>query len=67
MDFLLSIIRDLPNTGLRMELAESATRSSGRSSVDVMTMLLIAFDSTTIHDTTFVYQHVLNAGLYDFE
>ena len=46
------------------KLAESATRSSGRSSVDIMTILLIAFDSTTIHDTTFVYQHVFNAGLY---
>ena len=30
----------------------------------IMTILLIAFDSTTIHDTTFVYQHVFNAGLY---
>ena len=38
--------------------------SSGRGSVDVMTILLIAFDSTTNHDATFVYQHVFNAGLY---
>ena len=29
-----------------------------------MTILLIAFDPATIHDTTFVYQHVFNAGLY---
>ena len=51
---------------LRMDskLAELATRSSGRSSVNTMTILLIAFDSTTIHDTTFVYQHVFSAGLY---
>ena len=27
-------------------------------------LILIAFDSTTIHDTTFVYQHVFNVGLY---
>ena len=46
------------------KLAESATWSSGRSSVDAMTILLIAFDSTPIHDTTFVQQHVFNAGLY---
>ena len=46
------------------KLAESAKRLSGRSSVKLMTILLIAFDSTTIHDTTFVYQHVFNAGLY---
>ena len=29
-----------------------------------MTILLIAFDSTTTHETTFVYQHVFNAGLH---
>ena len=29
-----------------------------------MTILLIAFDSTTIHNTMFVYQHVFKAGLY---
>ena len=29
-----------------------------------MIILHIVFDSTTIHDTTFVYQHVFNAGLY---
>ena len=33
------------------KLAESATWSSGRSSVDTMTILLIAFDSTPIHYT----------------
>ena len=37
---------------------------AGRSSVDIMTILLIAVDSTTIHHTTFVHQHVFNAGLY---
>ena len=46
------------------KLAESATWSRGRSSVDIMTILLIACDSTTIHDTACVYQHVFNAGLY---
>ena len=30
--------------------AESATWSSGRSSVDEMTILLISFDSTSIHE-----------------
>ena len=29
-----------------------------------MTILLIAFDSTPIHYTTFVKQHVFNAGLF---
>ena len=29
-----------------------------------MTILLTAFDSTTIHDTTFVYRYVFNARLY---
>ena len=46
------------------KLTEPATRSSGRISVDVMIILMIAFDSITIHDTTFVYQHVFNARLY---
>ena len=49
---------------IALKSAESATRSSGRNSVDIMTILLIAFDSTTIHDTAFVYQHVFNVGLY---
>ena len=43
------------------KLAKSATCSSGKSSVDIMTILLITFDSTSIHDTTFVQQHVFNA------
>ena len=49
---------------ITLKLAESATRSSGRSSVAIMTILLIAFASTTTHDATFVYQHVFHAGLY---
>ena len=57
-------IKSLRMDFITLKLAESVTRSSGRSSVDIMTILLIAFDSTTIHDTTFVYQHVFNAGLY---
>ena len=32
------------------KLAESATWSSGRGSVDKMTILLISFDSTSIHE-----------------
>ena len=61
--------RKLPKA-LKMDLitlfksAESATWSSGRSSVAVMTILLIAFDLTPINDTTFVEQHVFNTGLY---
>ena len=49
-----------------MKLLHAATRSSGRSSVHVMTILLIAFDSTMIQDTRskFVYQHVFKARLY---
>ena len=35
------------------KLAESATWSNSRSSVDIMTISLIAFDSTTTHDTMF--------------
>ena len=30
----------------------------------MMTILLMAFDLTPIHDTTFVQQLVANAGLY---
>ena len=45
-------------------MAESATWSSGSSSVDIMTILSTAFDSTPIYDTTFVEQSVFNARLY---
>ena len=48
----------------RSKLAESATWSSGRSSVDIMTILSTAFDSTPIHDTLSVEQRVFNAGHY---
>ena len=48
----------------RSKLAESAKWSSGRSSVDIMTILSVTLDSTPIYETTFVEQHVFNAGLY---
>ena len=46
------------------KLVESATWLSGRRSVDKITIVLIAFDSTPIHGTTFVQTDVFNAGLY---
>ena len=46
------------------KLVESTTWLIDRSSVDIMIIFLIAFDSTSIHDPTFVEQHVFNARLY---